>query len=43
MDIGVCIRDDQCQFVLAKREWISPLLDVDTRDALALLIGLETP
>jgi hypothetical protein len=26
MDIGVCIRDDQDQFVLAKREWNHPFL-----------------
>ncbi|PNX87835.1 cytochrome p450, partial [Trifolium pratense] len=35
--IGVCIRDDQGQFVLAKSEWYSPLLDVDVGEAMALL------
>ncbi|GAU38731.1 hypothetical protein TSUD_208420 [Trifolium subterraneum] len=39
--IGVCIRDDQGQFVLAKTEWYSPILDVDTGEALGLLSALK--
>ncbi|GAU25475.1 hypothetical protein TSUD_71290 [Trifolium subterraneum] len=32
-EIGICIRDDQGSFVLAKTEWLSPILDVDTGEA----------
>jgi ribonuclease HI len=39
--IGVCIRDDQGQFVLAKTEWHSPILDVDTGEALGLLSAMK--
>ncbi|GAU39132.1 hypothetical protein TSUD_23110 [Trifolium subterraneum] len=39
--IGVCIRDDQGQFVLAKTKWYSPILDVDTGEALGLLSALK--
>jgi hypothetical protein len=28
--INLCIRDDQGQYVVAKIEWYSPILDVDT-------------
>ncbi|MCH99278.1 cytochrome P450, partial [Trifolium medium] len=39
--IGMCIRDDQGRFVLAKTEWISPILDVDIGEALGLLSALN--
>lgn len=32
--IGICIRDDEGVFVLARTEWFSPMLDVDTGEAL---------
>jgi hypothetical protein len=35
--ISVCIRDDQGQFILAKTEWYSHILEVDTGEALSLL------
>jgi len=34
--IGMCIRDDECHFVPAKTEWMTPLLDVDLGEALGL-------
>jgi len=37
VDIGLCIRDDEGHYVLAKTEWMSPLLDVDLGEALGLL------
>lgn len=33
----MCIRDDKGRFVLAKIEWLTPLLDVDLGEALGLL------
>jgi hypothetical protein len=37
----MCIQDDEGRFVLAKPEWLSPLLDVDLREALGLLSALH--
>ena len=34
--IGVCIRDDEGRYVLAKTEWMSPILDLDLGEALGL-------
>jgi ribonuclease HI len=39
--IGMCIRDDQGRFVLAKTEWLSPITDVDIGEALGLLSALN--
>ncbi|PNY03840.1 cytochrome p450 [Trifolium pratense] len=39
--IGICIRDDQGRFVLAKTEWLSPITDVDIGEALGLLSALN--
>jgi hypothetical protein len=36
MGIDACIRDKKCKFILAKSEWFSPLLDVDTAKVLGL-------
>jgi len=38
--IGMCIRDEKGRFVLAKTEWLAPLLDVDLGEALGLLSAL---
>ena len=38
--IGVCIRDDEGRYVLAKTEWMSLLLDVDLEEALGLLSAM---
>ena len=38
--IGVCIRDDEGLYVLAKTEWMSSLLDVDLGEALGLLSAM---
>jgi len=38
--IGVCIRDDEGRYVLAKTEWMTPLLDVDLGEALGLLSAM---
>ncbi|KAK2375736.1 hypothetical protein QL285_076606 [Trifolium repens] len=39
--IGMCIRDDQGRFVLAKTEWIAPCIDVELGEALGLLSALQ--
>jgi ribonuclease HI len=39
--IGICIRDDQGQFVRAKMVWYSPILDVDIGEALGLLTAMK--
>ncbi|GAU35225.1 hypothetical protein TSUD_205010 [Trifolium subterraneum] len=39
--IGVCIRDDQGSFVLAKTEWFSPITNVDIGEALGLLHAMK--
>ncbi|CAJ2637113.1 unnamed protein product [Trifolium pratense] len=41
VEIGMCIRDDQGQFVLAKTEWMSPITDTDIGEALGLLSALK--
>jgi hypothetical protein len=38
---GMCIRDDQCRFVLAKTEWMTSCIDVDLGEALGLLNALK--
>jgi hypothetical protein len=37
----MCIRDEKGRFVLAKTEWLAPLLDVDLGEALGLLSVLR--
>lgn len=39
--IGICIRDDEGVFVLARTDWFSPMLDVDTDEALGFLRAME--
>jgi ribonuclease HI len=39
--IGMCIRDDQGRFVLAKMEWLTPIHDVDLGEALGLLHAIN--
>ncbi|GAU48398.1 hypothetical protein TSUD_405430 [Trifolium subterraneum] len=39
--IGICIRDDQGAFILAKTEWFSPKSEVHTGEALGLLAALN--
>ncbi|CAJ2653208.1 unnamed protein product [Trifolium pratense] len=39
--IGMCIRDDQGCFVLARTEWISPILNVEIGEAIGLLKALN--
>jgi ribonuclease HI len=39
--IGMCIRDDQGRFVLAKTEWLTPIHDVDLGEALGLLHAIN--
>src|SRR4030065_2026083 len=39
--LGMCIRDDKGCFVLAKTEWLSPLLELDLGEALGLLSALH--
>ncbi|CAJ2641086.1 unnamed protein product [Trifolium pratense] len=39
--IGVCVRDDQGSFVLAKTEWFSPIMNVDIGEALGLLHAMK--
>jgi len=36
----MCIRDDESCFVLAKTEWMTPLLNVDLGEALGLLSAM---
>ena len=40
VNIGVSIRDDEGRFVLAKTEWMTPLIDVDLGEALGLLSAM---
>ncbi|CAJ2657411.1 unnamed protein product [Trifolium pratense] len=37
IDFGICIRDDEGRFVLAKTMWSSPTCEVDLEEALGLL------
>jgi len=39
--IGVCIRDENGTFVLAKIEWFSPICEVHVAETLGLLSTLE--
>jgi hypothetical protein len=39
--IYICIRDDHDRFVLARTEWISPILDVEVGKAIGLLTADE--
>ena len=39
--IGICLRDDQGEFVLAKMDCFSPLCDVDVREAAGLHTVLQ--
>lgn len=39
--IGMCIRDDACDFVLTKASWFSPICDVDIGEAVVFLTALE--
>jgi hypothetical protein len=41
MRIDICTRDDQGRFVLARTEWISPILDVEVGEAIGLLTALN--
>jgi len=38
--IGVCIRDDEVRYMLAKTEWTTPLLEVELGEALGLLAAM---
>jgi len=39
--IGICIRDEEGAFVVARTEWFSPMLGVDVGEALGLLKAME--
>jgi len=39
--IGMCIRDAEGAFVLARIEWFSPVVDVDIGEAIGLLKAME--
>jgi len=39
--IGICIRDETCNFVLAKTEWFESLYNVHVGEALGLLTALK--
>jgi hypothetical protein len=39
--IGLCLRDDACEFVLAKTDCFSPLCDIDVGEAVGLHTTLE--
>jgi len=39
--IGICIRDDQGSFVLAKTKWILPILKVDEGEALGVSYAIR--
>lgn len=38
---GVCIRDDEGRYVLAKTEWMTPLLDVELGEAVGTLSAMH--
>jgi len=40
VSIDACIQDDEGRYVLAKTEWMTPLLDVDLSEALGLLSAM---
>jgi hypothetical protein len=39
--LGMCLRDDACDFVLAKTDWFAPLCDTDVGEAVGLHTTLE--
>ncbi|PNX87003.1 cytochrome p450 [Trifolium pratense] len=39
--LGMCIRDDEGRFVLAKTMWISPICSVDLGEALRLIHAIN--
>jgi len=39
--VGICIRDEHMAFVLARMECFTPMLEVDTGDALGLLTAMQ--
>ncbi|KAK2423742.1 hypothetical protein QL285_034175 [Trifolium repens] len=39
--IGMCIRDDQGRFVIAKTVWKSPIMNVDLGEAIGLLSAIK--
>ncbi|CAJ2674072.1 unnamed protein product [Trifolium pratense] len=39
--IGICIRDDEGRYVLAKSMWLSPICNVDIGEALGLLHAIK--
>jgi hypothetical protein len=39
--IGICVRDENGAFILAKTEWFSPKSDVHVGEALGLLVALN--
>jgi len=39
--IGLCIRDEEGRFVLAKTEWFSPIVYVDLGEAMGLLTAMQ--
>ncbi|KAK2375403.1 hypothetical protein QL285_076294 [Trifolium repens] len=39
--LGMCIRDDEGRFVLAKTIWKSPICNVDLGEALSLLYAIR--
>lgn len=39
--IGICVRDEEGQFVVARTEWMSPITEVDTGEALGLLAAIK--
>lgn len=39
--IGICIREENRVFVLARTEWFSPIIDVVTGEALGLIKAME--
>jgi len=39
--LGACIRDAKGNFVIAKTEWITPIIDVDMGEAICLLFAIQ--
>ncbi|GAU49592.1 hypothetical protein TSUD_407630 [Trifolium subterraneum] len=39
--IGICIRDDQGRFVIARTEWLTPIMEVEVGEAMGLLHALK--
>lgn len=38
--LGTCIRDAKGNFVIAKTEWITPIIDVDMGEVVGLLFAI---